>query len=150
LKGVKDNDPINLLTILESNGLEDALWTLRATTENHDKVAQLMAADFAEEVLPIWQKYSQDKRPQLAIQASRDFAHGRTTLEQRDVATATAWDATRTATRAAAGNAARATAAAAAGDAAWAATWAAAAAGATAEAKQKKIFVRYLQPKVQP
>ena len=50
LKGVKDTEPINLLTILNTNGLSDALWALRATDENCDKIARLMAADFAEEV----------------------------------------------------------------------------------------------------
>ena len=37
------------------------------------KIARLMAADFAEQVIPIWKKYSQDKRPELAIKAARDF-----------------------------------------------------------------------------
>ena len=48
LKDVKDDEPINLLTILETNGFDDALWALCATAENCDKVARLMAADFAE------------------------------------------------------------------------------------------------------
>ena len=48
-----DDTPINLLTILETNGLEDALWALSATAENCEKVARFMAADFAEQVLPI-------------------------------------------------------------------------------------------------
>ena len=68
-----DDTPINLLTILETNGLDDALWALCATAENCDKIARLMAADFAEQALPIWQKYSQDKRPDMAIKAARDF-----------------------------------------------------------------------------
>ena len=115
LKDVKDTEPINLLTILETNGLDDALWALSATAENCEMVARLMSADFAEEVLPLWQKYSQDKRPELAIKAARDFAHGRISVKERDAARA------------------------AAGDAAWAA------AGAAAGAKQIEIFTRYLQ-----
>lgn len=87
LKGVKDSDSINLLTILETNGLDDALWALRATAENCDKVARLMAADFAEEVLPIWQKkYPNDKRPELAIKAARNFANGRISSQELDAA----------------------------------------------------------------
>jgi hypothetical protein len=163
LKGIEDNDSINLLTILETNGLDDALWALRATAENCNKVARLLAADFAEDVLPIWKKYSDDKRPELAIQAARDFAHGRITLEELYAARAAAWAAAWAAARDAARAAAWAAARDAAGDAAWAAAraaaWAAAwdaawdaagdAARDAAEAKQKEIFVRYLQPEVQ-
>ena len=95
LKDVKDDEPINLLTILETNGLDDALWALCATVENCDKVDRLMAADFAEQVLPIWQKYSQDKRPELAIKAARDFAEGHITRVELDAARAAAWAAAR-------------------------------------------------------
>ena len=63
LTGVQDDEPISLPTILEHNGIEDAIWSLRATAEPCDKVARLMAADFAELALPIWEKYSDDKRP---------------------------------------------------------------------------------------
>ena len=108
--------PIDLLTILGSNGLDDALWAMCATEQDCEKIARLMAADFAEQVLPIWKKYSQDTRPELAIKAARDFANGLINREQL----AAAWDA----------------AGAAAGAAAWAAAW----------EKQKEIFVGYLQP----
>ena len=93
--GYHDDTPINLLTILEINGLDDALWALCATTENCDKVARLMGADFAEQVLSIWQKYSQDKSPELAIKAARDFANGAIIDHERDAAGAAAWDAAR-------------------------------------------------------
>jgi len=118
MKDVKDDEPINLLTILETNGFDDALWALCATAENCDKVARLMAADFAEQVIPIWKKYSQDKRPELAIKAARDFAEGRITRHELTAAGAAAW--------------------AAAWDAAWAA----------AREKQKEIFISYLRPEV--
>ena len=105
--------PIDLLRILETNGLDDALWALRATEQNCDKIARLMTADFAEQVLPFWQKYApEDKRPEFAIAAARDFAHGRITGQERDAA----WDAARDAGDAA-GDAARAAARAAARDA---------------------------------
>ena len=52
-----DHDaPINLLTILEHNGLDDAFWALQATTQNCDRLARLLACDYAAEVLPIYQK----------------------------------------------------------------------------------------------
>jgi len=73
-----DKEPINLLDILAHNGTEDCLWALCATDQNCDMVARLMAADFAETVLPIYERdYPGDTRPRAAIQAARDYAHGR-------------------------------------------------------------------------
>jgi len=165
-----DDTAINLLTILETNGLEDALWALRATAQNCDKVARLMAADFAEQALPIWQKYSDDKRPALAIKAARDFANGLISRQEMDAARDAACNAARNAAGAAcnaaldaAGAACNAAldAAEAACNAAWsarAAAWTAAwdaagascnaacnAARAAARAEQREIFIRYLQ-----
>jgi hypothetical protein len=130
---------INLLTILEICGLDDALWALRATAQDCEQVARLMSADFAEEVLPIWQTYAgDDDRPQKAIQAARDYAHGRITkkdLEEAALdAARAAWDAAWAAAQAA-WDAARAAAwasaqAARAARAAWAAAWASAQAAA--------------------
>ena len=69
--------PINVLTILKRNGLEDAIWALRATLQSSDKVCRLFAADCAESVLHIFEeKYPDDMRPRNAIQAARDFANG--------------------------------------------------------------------------
>ena len=48
--------PLNLLTILEHNGVDDALWALRLCP-GHEQVARLMATDFAEDVLPIFEAY---------------------------------------------------------------------------------------------
>ena len=117
-----DTKSINMLHILETNGLSDALWAMQATVQNCDTVARLMAADFAARVLPIWRKkYPNDDRPAKAIKAARDFARGKITREKLDAA----WDAAGAAT----GAAARATA------------WAA----ADAENKrQAAIFVSYL------
>ena len=136
--------PIDLLTILNTNGLDDALWALGATAENCDMIARLVAADFAEQVLPIWQKYSKDERPALAIQAARDFAHGRISREKRAAALAEARDAALAAARDAARAAAGAEALDAVGDAARAAVWAAARDAALA--KQREIFISYLSP----
>jgi hypothetical protein len=165
--------PINLLTILDICGLDDALWALRATAENCEKVARLMAAGFAETVLPIWEKYSNDKWPSRAIKAARDFANGKITREEMDAARdaalsarATAWYAARDAARDAAADSAGSTAWDAArsaawdsagatawyaawstaGDAAWSAARAAAwdAARDAARDKQREIFVWYL------
>ena len=79
--------PIDILTILESNGFDDAVWSLRATVEPSDSVKRLIAADFAESVLHIFEsKRPGDLRPRQAIQAARDFANGVITAEQMEIA----------------------------------------------------------------
>jgi hypothetical protein len=123
-----DDEPLNLLTILESNGAQDMLWALQCVEHTElERITRLMAADFAEAVSHLYEKeYPDDKRPRLAIKAARDFANGKITAQERaaawaagDAAWAAAWaagDAAR-----AAGDAARAATRAAAWDAAWAA-----------------------------
>jgi hypothetical protein len=137
-KTQSDDEPLELRTILESNGLNDTIWAFRAV-EGKDKEIRLFAADCAELVLPIYEKdYPDDKRPRLAIQAARDYANGLITLEELSAAgaasLAAAWAAARAAARAAAWaaawDAAWAAARAAARDAAWAASLAAARAAA--------------------
>jgi hypothetical protein len=92
--------PINLLTILKSNGVDDMCWCFRATTENCDKVARLIAADFAEAVLHLFTKeHPNDDRPAKAIQAARDFANGKID----DTAWTAAWAAVGAVVGAAAG-----------------------------------------------
>jgi ABC-type branched-subunit amino acid transport system substrate-binding protein len=109
-----DDEPLSLLTILESNGVEDCLWAFQCTDDN-ERIYRLMAADFAESVLHIYEvKYSEDNRPRLAIQAARDYANG--------LIDEAAWAA----------------AGAAAGAAAWAAAWAA------ERKKQEDIIIKYL------
>jgi hypothetical protein len=128
-----DHDaPINLLTILEHNGTDDCLWALCATEQDCDTVARLMAADFAEAVLPLYEsKYPNDPRPRQAIEAARACARGEINPVQRD----------------AAGDAAGAAAWAAAWAAAGAAAWAAAGAAARDAARdaQADIIRKYLE-----
>ena len=103
LAGVQADDLIALTTILDSNGLDDALWALRATTTNCDRFARLLTADFAEQVLPIWTAaYPTDNRIELCIQAARNFANGLIDEQQLAAARAAAWAAW-AAARAAAG-----------------------------------------------
>ena len=94
-----DKTPINLLDILKHNGTADCLWALRSTVKHPegDRVMRLMAADFAEMVLPIFEKeYPGDDRPRKAIQAARDYANGKITEQDRaaarDAARDAAWD----------------------------------------------------------
>jgi hypothetical protein len=122
---------INLLTILESNGFDDAAWSLRATVQDADSVKRLIAADFAESVLHIFEsRRPGDDRPRKAIQAARDFANGEINAEEMRVARAAADAAAYAAAYAAAADAA----AYAAAYAAYAAYAAAAAAAAAVDA----------------
>lgn len=69
--------PINLLTILDSNGIEDTLWCLRATIEPVDRFARHFAADCAADVLDVFERaYPGDDRPRKAIRAAHAFADG--------------------------------------------------------------------------
>lgn len=106
-KTESDDEELTILKIIETNGIQDAIWALR-TVEGKDKELRLFAADCAEMVLPIYEKqFPNDDRPRKAIQAARDYANGLIT----DAASAAAWAAART------------TARTAAWDAAWDAAW---------------------------
>ena len=119
---------IPLDKIIESNGLQDTIWTLRATTESSENLIIEFVCQCAEHVLHFYtDKYPDDKRPQLAIEAARVCITDKS--EAAEDARAAAGDAAwagdaRTAARAAA------RAAGAAGDA-----WAAARAAEDAEEK---------------
>jgi len=155
-KNQPDDEPVNLLTILESNGVQDMLWALQCVEHpDLERVARLMACDFAEAVLPIYEeRYPNDKRPRGAIAAARRYALGKATKEEMGAAESAARAAAEDAVETAARAASRAAAGAALSDAAWAASWAAAwdaagaAAGAAAEdaarAAQALIINRYL------
>ena len=76
---------------------------------------RLIAADFAEHVLPLFEaEYPDDDRPRKSIEAARAFARGEITKEQLAAAWSAAWSAAGDAERAAAGAAARGAARAAA------------------------------------
>ena len=114
-----DDEPLDLLTILDSNGIDDALWCFRAV-EGCDKEIRLYAVWCAGQV----QRLMKDPRSIDVLDVAERFANGTASNEELSVAWAVARDAAMDA-RAAAGYAA----AAAAGDAAWAAwdaAWAAA------------------------
>jgi hypothetical protein len=151
-----DDEELSLLTILQSNGFNDALWALWALSavEGHDKEIRLMACDFAESVVHL----TNDERSVNAIKVSRDYANGLVTQEELKAAAAAASDAAAAASDAAAwaawaAAAAASDAAAAASDAAraaaaWAAAsdagWAAIDARADEIKKQIQIFKKYV------
>ena len=72
-----DDEELSLLTILESNGLDDAIWVLRAV-EGFEKEKRLMACDFAESVVHL----ANDERCVNAIKVSRNYANGLATIEE--------------------------------------------------------------------
>jgi len=130
-----DDTEFSLAVVLESNGLEDALWVLDNVIQNR-RICTLFAADCAESVLHIFEaERPNDDRPRKAIAVARN---PNATSGDMDAAGAAAGDAARAtmAAWAAAGDAARATmaAGAAAGDAAWAAADAAGNAAGAARA----------------
>ena len=97
-----DDDPLPILTVLESNGLDDALWALRAV-QGHDREIRLFAVWCARQV----QHLMTDKRSVDALDVAERFANGLASAAEL----AAAWSAAQDAARAAAG--------AAAWDAAW-------------------------------
>ena len=113
-----DYEPLPLLTILDSNGLDDALWCLR--TPSLERLSRHFHAWCAEQVLPIFEREHPDDpriRDQIAM-----LRNDNATLKERKAARAAAWAAAWAAAR----DATWAAAQEAAQEAAWAAAWAAA------------------------
>jgi len=129
-----DDEPLSIVTVLDSNGLDDALWCMRAV-EGHDREIRLFAVWCARQV----QHLMTDPLSIAALDVAERFANCEATKTELDAAWAEAWAATRAATMAAASDAARAAASNAASDAAWDAAsnaaWAAASDAAWAAAK---------------
>jgi len=118
---------INLLTVLESNGVQDMIWCFRCTVEDSKLTASQLAIEFAAECLPIFEQcYPNDFRPRGAIDAARWYMAGAVTLDELKKARSAAYTA--------AAYTAAAAAAAAAADAADAAAAAASAAAAYTDA----------------
>ena len=120
-----DDDPLLFSTILESNGLDDALWCCRTTPE-YNREWRLFAVWCALQVKHL----TTDPRSLNAIDVAERFANGAATQDELTAAGDAAW--------------------AAAGAAAWAA-WAAAGDTAraaamdtamdTARAEQTKVYI---------
>jgi len=137
-----DDEPLQLMTVLDSNGLDDALWVLSYAMPD-DRLARHFQAWCAEQVLHIFEAERPNDmrvRDQIAM-----LRNDEATAAARVAARAAARDAARVAARVAARAAARA---AAAGDAARDAARAAAAAGDAAwdaaGAAQEKQFRKML------
>jgi len=132
-----DDEPLNIKTILESNGVDDAIWCLQAVG-GKDKEIRLFAVWCARQV----QHLMTDQRSLDALDVAERFANGLASEEElrvaRAAAAAAAWEASMNAAYAALGTALEAAYAAAwsaARAAAWDAAW-----DAAKEAQAKKLI----------
>jgi hypothetical protein len=108
-----DDEPLPLTIILESNGIDDALWCLRAV-DGHDREMRLFAVECARSV-----QHLMIDRPSVdALDVAERFANGLATKKELAGARSAARSA-----GAAAGSAAEAAAEAAAWATAWDAAW---------------------------
>ena len=87
-----DDEPLPLLTVLDSNGLDDTLWCLRTVPE-HDREWRLFAVWCARKV----QHLMTDPRSIDAIAVAERFASGQATREELDATMVAAWDAAKSA-----------------------------------------------------
>lgn len=117
-KTAADDEPLSFVTILDSNGLDDALWCCRAEPQ-HASLWRHFAVDCAESVRHLMT----DARSTAALDVARRHANGEATDQELAAARAAAWGASWDAAMGAAWAAARGAARAAARDAAWGASW---------------------------
>jgi hypothetical protein len=134
-------EPIPLRVILDSNDLDDALWSLRACDQTPEMVR-------AERLFAVWcarqvQHLMTDKRSLDALDVAERHAHGNATDQEMDTSRFAAGAASLAAARASSLAASRAAEAAASWDASRAAAWTAAwtAASDDARAAQKDMFI---------
>ena len=96
-----DDEPLPIVTILDSNGLDDALWCLRAV-EGHDREIRLFAVWCARQV----QHLMTDPRSTAALDVAERFANGEASRYELAAAYDAAYDAAYAAAYAAAAAAA--------------------------------------------
>ena len=81
-KDHKDDDPISLQHIIESNGYKGAIWALRATTEPCYKFITEYALWCADQVLEIYEKKNpDDRRVRECLDGVRKFQKGEISKE---------------------------------------------------------------------
>jgi len=127
-----DDEPLALTTILDINGLDDALWCLRAC-DGIDREARLYAVWCVRQV----QHLMTDPRSLAVLDVAERYAEGEATDKELTAARVAARAAARVAARDAAGAAAQAAAWDAARDAARAAARAAERAAQAAEFRRR-------------
>ena len=80
-----DDEPLSLIRILDINGLDDAIWAVRATP-GHERPARLLAVDCAREV----QYLMTDPRSVAALDVTERYANGLATEAELAAARAAA------------------------------------------------------------
>jgi hypothetical protein len=131
-----DDEPVSIAFILESNGVDDALWCLRAV-DGYQREMRLYAVD----CVRMMQHLMKDQRSLDALNVAERHADGLATDEELTAA----WNAAGDAARAAAGSAAGSAAGAAAWAAAWDAAGSAAGSAAWAAARDARAAARDAQ-----
>ena len=101
-KTKSDNEQLSFKTILESNGLEDAIWCLRAV-DGYDREIRLFAVACARRV----EHLDPTGQAKKTNDASERYANGLATAEELKAARDASWDASRDAARNASQAAAR-------------------------------------------
>ena len=93
-KGHSKTEPIALTHIIESNGLQDAIWALRATTEPCRDFITSYALWCAEQVLDIYEKeYPNDKRVRECLEGIRKYQAGKISKKDLLILRNAAYDA---------------------------------------------------------
>ena len=87
-----DDEPLPIINVLDSNGLDDALWCLRAVS-GHDREIRLFAVWCARQV----EHLMEDERSKNALTVAERFANGEATTKELDAASAAASAAARAA-----------------------------------------------------
>ena len=143
LRGRGDDEPITMIEILDSNGLDDALWALRAVPDEQaaerDRLARLFACWCLRQV---WHLLT-DERSRTAIEVAERYAVGEATHDDLKAAARSAADAADAADADADYAAYAAARAAAAAAAAAYATYADAADAADADADYAAAYAAY-------
>ena len=93
-KTTADDEPLPLVTVLDSNGLDDALWCL-LTRPDLSNLWRLYAVWCARQV----QHLMTDQRSHDALDVAERHAHGSATDDELAAAGAAAWAAARDAAR---------------------------------------------------
>ena len=91
-KTKSDNEQLSFKTILESNGLEDAIWCLRAV-DGYDREIRLFAVACARRV----EHLDPTGQAKKTNDASERYANGLATAEELKAARDASWDAARAA-----------------------------------------------------
>lgn len=77
------DEEVSIPMVLESNGLDNAVWALCAFKKDYEREWWMFKADIAELVLPIFEeRYPDNKAPRKAIEGARLFADGKISKEE--------------------------------------------------------------------